>query len=71
MAKVHNAVLELLSIERDLRRIPRLLEGIGAIALMGLESPSGIDQKECEAVHEISNCAVESDARDQRLGGDY
>jgi hypothetical protein len=63
MAKHHNLTSGLLGMESDLHRVPRLLEGIGAIALGGLEASNGIDRAECEAIYEIVACAVESAKR--------
>jgi hypothetical protein len=63
MAKHHNHTTRLLGMESDLHRVPRLLEGIGTIALTGLEAPNGIDRAECEAIYEIVACAVESTTR--------
>jgi hypothetical protein len=63
MAKHHNHSTGLLGVERDIHRDPRLLEGIGAIALSGLEASNGIDRAECEAIYEIVACAVESTTR--------
>jgi hypothetical protein len=63
MAKHLNPTSGLLGMESDLHRVPRLLEGIGAIALAGLEASNGIDRAECEAIYEIVACAVESAKR--------
>jgi hypothetical protein len=60
MAKHLNPTSGLLGMESDLHRVPRLLDGIGAIALAGLEASNGIDRAECEAIYEIVACAVES-----------
>jgi hypothetical protein len=63
MAKHHSPSSGLLGMESDLHRVPRLLEGIGAIALAGLEAPNGVDRVDCEAIYEIVACAVESAKR--------
>jgi hypothetical protein len=63
MAKHLNPTSGLLGMESDLHRVPRLLEGIGAIALTGLEASNGIDRADCETIYEIVACAVESAKR--------
>jgi hypothetical protein len=61
MGKRLDPVVALLRMEGDLLRVKRLLEGIRAIGLTGLEE--GLDRKDCEAIEEIASCCGESAAR--------